>query len=73
MVDFIVSIVFSSLEQKTNLKNKAFRKLVMPLKKDKISEFKQYMKSDKMPYIIYADNKLIIRKIYGRANNPENR
>ena len=71
MVIFIVSIVFSSLEQKTNLKNKAFCKLVMPLEKDKISEFKQYMKSDKMPYIIYTDNELIIRKIYGRANNPE--
>ena len=27
----------------------------MPSEKDNISEFNQYMKSDKMPYIIYAD------------------
>ena len=27
----------------------------MPSKKDNISEFNQYMKSDKMTYIIYAD------------------
>ena len=40
--------------------------------KDKISEFKQYMKSDKMPYIIYADIESLIRKIDGRKNNPEN-
>ena len=37
-------------------KNKDFCEIVMPLEKDIISEFNQYMKSDKMPYIIYADD-----------------
>ena len=36
------------------------------------NEFKQYMKSDKMPYIIYADIESLIRKVDGCANNPEN-
>ena len=27
----------------------------MPFKKDEILKFNQYMKSDKMPYIIYTD------------------
>ena len=30
------------------------------------------MKSNKMPYIIYADNESFIKKIDGCANNPEN-
>ena len=30
------------------------------------------MKPDKMTYIIYADIESLIRKIYGRGNNPEN-
>ena len=29
------------------------------------------MKSDKMPYIIYADIESLIRKIDGLANNPQ--
>ena len=37
----------------------------MPSEKDKIIKFKQYMKSDKMPYIIYADIQSLIRKIDG--------
>ena len=44
----------------------------MPSEKDNILEFNQYMKSDKMPYIIYADIESLIRKIDGCANNPEN-
>ena len=32
----------------------------MPSEKDNILEFNQYMKSDKMPYIIYADIKSLI-------------
>ena len=36
-------------------KNKDFCGIVMPSEKDNILEFNQYMKSDKMPYIIYAD------------------
>ena len=34
----------------------------MPSEKDKILEFKQYLKSDKMPFIICADVKSLIRK-----------
>ena len=42
------------------------------IKKDNIIEFNQYMKLDKMPYIIYADMESLIKKINGCANNPEN-
>ena len=35
----------------------------MPRENDDILEFNQYMKSDKMPYIIYADIEFLIRKI----------
>ena len=44
----------------------------MPSEKDNIVEFNQYMKSDKMPYIIYADIESLIKKIDGCENNPEN-
>ena len=43
----------------------------MVLKKYNISEFDQYMKSDKMLFIIYADIESLIRKIDGCGNNPE--
>ena len=39
-------------------KNKDFFGIVMPSEKDKILDLNQYMKSDKMPYIIYADIEL---------------
>ena len=35
----------------------------MPSEKNNKSEFYQYMKSDKMLYIIYADMKSLIKKI----------
>ena len=38
----------------------------------KILEFNQYQKSDKAPFIIYADLECIIEKIDGCKNNPEN-
>ena len=47
-------------------------RIVMPSEKDKILEFKQYVKSDKMPYIIYADIESLIRKVERCANNQEN-
>ena len=53
-------------------KNKDFFGIVMPLEKDGILEFSQSMKSDKVPYIVYADIESLIKKIYGCANNPEN-
>ena len=53
-------------------KIKDFSGIVMPSEKDKILEFKQYMTSDKMLYIIYADiESLIKKKIGGCENNPE--
>ena len=36
-------------------KNKDFGGIVMPSEKDNILEFNQYVKSDKMPHILYAD------------------
>ena len=44
----------------------------MPSEKDNILEYYQYMKSDKMPYIIYADIEFLIKEIYDCANNSEN-
>ena len=43
----------------------------MSSEKDNILEFNQYMKSEKMPYIIYPDIELLTRKIDGCTNNPE--
>ena len=43
----------------------------MPSEKNNILEFNQYMKPDKMPYIIYADIESLIRKIDGHAKNLE--
>ena len=44
----------------------------MPAEKNKILKFNQYMKSDKISYIIYADLECLIKKIDGCENNPEN-
>ena len=41
-------------------KNKDF--CGMPSEKDNILEFNKYMKSDKMPYIIYSDTESLIKK-----------
>ena len=53
-------------------KNKDFCGIVMPLENDNILEFNKYMKSNKMPYIIYADIESLIKKIDGCENNSEN-
>ena len=44
----------------------------MPSEKDNILEFNQYMKLDKIPYIIYADMESLIEKVDRCASNPEN-
>ena len=44
----------------------------MPSEDTKILEFNQYQKSDKAPFIIYADLECIIEKTDGYKNNPEN-
>ena len=43
-------------------KNKNFCGIVLPSEKDSVLEFNQYMTSDKMPYIIYADIESLIKK-----------
>ena len=55
-------------------RNKTFGRILMKriIEKDNILEFNHYMKSDKMPYIIYVDIESIIKEIDGYANNPEN-
>ena len=53
-------------------KNNDFCEIVMSSEKDNILEFNRYMKSDKMPYIIYADMESLITKTDGCVNNPEN-
>ena len=58
---------------KNYLKLKGFYGIVMTSEKNNILGFNQYTKSDKMPYIIYADiESLIKKKRDGCANNPEN-
>ena len=44
----------------------------MPSEDTKILEFNQYQKSDKAPFIIYADLECIIERIDRYKNNPEN-
>ena len=39
---------------------------------NKTLKFNQYQKSDKAPFIIYADLKCLIEKIDGCKDNPEN-
>ena len=43
----------------------------MPSEDTKILEFNQCRKSDKAPFIIYADLDCIIEKIDGCKNNPK--
>ena len=52
--------------------NEDFCNVIMPSEDTKILEFNQYQKSDKAPFIIYADLECIIEKIDGCKNNPEN-
>ena len=47
---------------KNYVKKKDFRGIVMPSKKDGMSKSNQCMKSDKIPYIIHADLKSLIKK-----------
>ena len=76
----MVIFIFHSFRTKNKHKshekvcqNKDFygTEIVIPSEKVDILEFNQYVKSDKMPYIIYADIESLIRKINGCENNPE--
>ena len=43
------------------------------IRTNNILEFNQYMMSDKMLYIVYADMESLIKNIDGCSNNPENK
>ena len=60
------------LEFHKNNVNIDFSSLIMPSEDTKISEFSQCKKSDKAPFIIYADLECILEKIDGCKNNPAN-
>ena len=52
--------------------NKDFCNIIMLSVDIRILEFNQYQKSDKAPFIIYADLQCIIQKVDGCKNNLEN-
>ena len=52
--------------------SKDFCNAIMPFEGTQILEFNQYQKSDKAPFIIYADLECLIEKTDGCKNNPEN-
>ena len=51
--------------------NKDFCNILMPSEDTKILEFSQYQKSNKAPFIIYADLECLIKNIDGCKSNPE--
>ena len=51
--------------------NEIFCNVIKPSESTKILEFDQYQKSNKAPFIIYADLECIIEKINGCKNNLE--
>ena len=53
-------------------KKKDFCNVLISSEDSKILEFDQCQKSDKSPFIIYADLECVIKKIDGYKNNPEN-
>ena len=54
-------------------KNKDFCGIAMSSEKNNTLDFNQYIESDKMSYMIYANVESLINKIDGCANNPEYR
>ena len=54
------------------VENKDFCNIAMLSENTKILEFNQYQKSNKEPFIIYADLECLIEKIDRCENNPEN-
>ena len=44
---------------------------VMPFKDTNVLEFNQYRKTDKRPFVIYADLEPLLEKIDGCKTNPE--
>ena len=52
--------------------NEDFCNVIMPSEDTKILEFNQYQKSDKAPFIIYADLECVIEEIDACKYNHEN-
>ena len=52
-------------------KNKDFSEVEIPSEKNEILKLNQYIKSDKMSYIVYADLESLIKKIGRCTYNPE--
>ena len=48
-----------------------FIEIVLPTQKDIALTLNHYMKSDKMPHIIYTDNESLIKQLHNCKNNPE--
>ena len=73
-------LFFILLQQKKNKlefhknihENKDFSDIIMSSDDNKMLQFKQYHKSDKAPFIFYADLECTIEKIDGCKINPEN-
>ena len=57
---------------KKGCENKDFCNVIMPSEDTKILEFNQNHKSDKAPFIIYADFECLIKKIDECKNNADN-
>ena len=57
---------------KNNIRKKYFCNVIMSFEGTKVLEFNQYQKSDKAPFIIYADLECIMGQIDGCENNREN-
>ena len=53
-------------------KNKDLCNVIVTSEDTKVLELNQYQKSDKEPFVIYADLECIIEKLDGCKNNPEN-
>ena len=64
-----------AIEKKVSLikicKNKDFCNIAVVSEDTKMLEFNQFKKSDKAPFIIYADLECLIEKIDGCKSNPE--
>ena len=54
------------------MRNTTLCNVIMPFDDTKIFEINQYQKSDKAPFIIYADLECKIEKTDGCKNNHEN-
>ena len=69
--DFYCQNCLHSFRTKNLYENKDFFYVIMPSEDTKRLESNQYQKSDKAPFIIYADLECIIEKTDGCKNNPE--